>query len=257
MILKIKLSNMSANINILNTDKPKKIALIAANPSVSRQTGWPIGFWWAELTHPYWEFTEKGYKVDIFSPEGGELKADTFSDPEDESGYSAHDLISLGFKKSKQHSELIKNTGKIKDLNLSEYDAIFLAGGQSPMYTFIDNTELHKIVSDFYESKKPVAIVCHATCILLKAKTSDGKLIVDGKTWTGFADSEEQFADNFVGQKIQPFWIETEAKKISGTNFITGGMFKPFAVRDGNLITGQQQYSGAEAAKLVIKALGV
>ena len=34
-------------------------------------------------------------------------------------------------------------------------------------------------------------------------------------------------------------------------------MFKPFAVRDGNLITGQQQYSGAAAARLVIEALGV
>jgi len=37
----------------------------------SKQTGWPIGFWWSELTHPYWEFVEHGYKVDIFSPDGG------------------------------------------------------------------------------------------------------------------------------------------------------------------------------------------
>ncbi|NWF88787.1 MAG: type 1 glutamine amidotransferase domain-containing protein, partial [Ignavibacteriaceae bacterium] len=67
----------------------------------------------------------------------------------------------------------------------------------------------------------------------------------------------EQFADNFVGQKIQPFWIEDEAKEIPNTNFITGGLFKPFAVRDGRLITGQQQYSGTQAAKLVIEALGI
>ncbi len=90
-----------------------------------------------------------------------------------------------------------------------------------------------------------------------KQKTKDGKLLVDGKTWTGFANSEEQFADNFVGMKIQPFWIEEEAKKITNTNFIVNGMFKPFAVRDGRLITGQQQYSGGAAAKLVIEALGV
>ena len=51
--------------------------------------------------------------------------------------------------------------------------------------------------------------------------------------------------------------IEEEAKKIEGTNFVVTGMFKPFALRDGNLITGQQQYSGAAAAKLVIEALGV
>lgn len=93
--------------------------------------------------------------------------------------------------------------------------------------------------------------------MLLKVGISEGKLPVEGKTWTGFADSEEQYADNFVGQKIQPFWIETEAKRIPNTNFVTDGMFKPFAVRDGRLIIGQQQYSGTEAAKLVAQALGV
>ena len=139
----------------------------------------------------------------------------------------------------------------------NDYDAIFLAGGQSPMYTFIDNKKLHKFVADFYEAGKVVAIVCHATCVLLKAKTKDGKLLIDGKTWTGFANSEEQFADNFVGMKIQPFWIEEESKKIPNTNFIVNSMFKPFAVRDGRLITGQQQYSGGAAAKLAIEALGI
>jgi len=59
-----------------------------------------------------------------------------------------------------------------------------------------------------------------------------------------------------VGKRIQPFWIEDEAKRLPETNFIVAGMFKPFAVRDGNLITGQQQYSGTAAADLVVEALG-
>lgn len=248
---------MSANIDVLNPGKRKRVLLVAANPSVSKQTGWPIGFWAAELTHPYFEFTEKGYEVEIVSPDGGKLELDGFSDPRHESGYSAHDLISLGFLTSPNHSKLLENTKSISQVKIEDYDALFLAGGQSPMYTFIDNVKLHKFVSDFYEAGKVVAIVCHATCVLLKAKTKDGKLLVDGKTWTGFANSEEQFADNFVGMKIQPFWIEEEAKKIPNTNFIVNGMFKPFAVRDGRLITGQQQYSGGAAAKLVIEALGV
>lgn len=248
---------MSANIDILNPGKSKKVLLVAANHSVSKQTGWPIGFWAAELTHPYFEFTEKGYEVEIVSPDGGKLELDGFSDPRHESGYSAHDLISLGFLSSPNYSKLLENTKSISQVKIEDYDALFLAGGQAPMYTFIDNTKLHKFVSDFYEAGKVVAIVCHATCVLLKAKSKDGKLLVDGKTWTGFANSEEQFADNFVGMKIQPFWIEEEAKKIPNTNFIVNGMFKPFAVRDGRLITGQQQYSGAAAAKLVVEALGV
>lgn len=244
---------MSTNLNSTN---PKKILMVASNPTVSKQTGWEIGFWAAELTHPFYEFTENGYEVEIFSPDGGKLEVDNFSHPKDESGYSADDFLSLGFLDSPKHSALLENTKSINDVSIEDFDAIFLVGGQAPMFTFIDNEKLHKLVADFYEAGKIVAIVCHATCVLLKVKLSNGDLLAKGKTWTGFADSEEQFADNYVGQKIQPFWIETEAKKIEETNFITGGMFSKFAIRDGNLITGQQQLSGAETAKLVIKTLG-
>lgn len=90
----------------------------------------------------------------------------------------------------------------------------------------------------------------------MKTRLSNGSLLVDGKTWTGFSDAEEQYAEGAVGQKIQPFWIETEAKKIANTNFVTGGVLAQFAVRDGNLITGQQQVSSGAAARKVIEALG-
>ena len=244
---------MSGTIDL---HSPKRVLMIAANPANSPTTGWPVGFWWAELSHPYWTFAEAGYEIEIVSPAGGDLAADGFSDPEDESGYSASDILSLGFKKSPQHAGLLQNTKGIAEVALDDYDAVFVVGGQSPMVTMIDDRELHAFVSRAYEAGKVTALVCHATCILLKARTADGSLLVSGKTWTGFADEEEQYADNFVGQKIQPFWIEEEARRIEGTNFITAGLFKPFAIRDGNLITGQQQFSGAAAANLVIDALG-
>ncbi len=80
--------------NVTNPKKPKRIALVVANPAVSTTTGWPVGFWWAELTHPYHVFSEKGYEVEIFSPGGGACEADAMSDPNDASGYSSSDLIS-------------------------------------------------------------------------------------------------------------------------------------------------------------------
>lgn len=240
----------------IDTYGKKKVLMIAADPGISPTTGWPIGFWWAELTHPYWTLTEAGYEVDIVSPRGGDLQTDSFSDPEDASGYSAHDIVSLGFKKSEKHAALLKGTKSIAEVDPTAYDAIFLAGGQSPMVTMIDDTALHAFVARTYEAGKIVAVVCHATCILLKTRLANGDLLVKGKTWTGFANSEEAYADAFVGQKIQPFWIEEEAKKIEDTNFVVNAMFKPFAVRDGNLITGQQQYSGAAAADLVVQTLG-
>lgn len=247
---------MSANVNSSNPDQPRRILLIAANAAVSPVTQWPVGFWWAELTHPYWEFTEAGYQVDIRSPEGGALQADAYSDPEDASGYSAHDILSLGFKKSPIHAALLANTPSIADVDIGAYDALFVAGGQSPMITFPGHAGMQALVARFHEAGKVVALVCHATCLLLETRLSTGALLVDGRTWTGFADSEEAYADAFVGLRIQPFWIETEARKIEGTNFVVDQRFRPFAVRDGRLITGQQQFSGAAAARLVIETLG-
>jgi putative intracellular protease/amidase len=248
---------MAGSIDVLNPNKPKRVVIIASNPIVSKQTGWPIGFWWAELAHPYWELTERGYHIDIASPDGGKLEADNWSDPRDASKYSAHDLISLGFINSAEHRKLIDESKPIYDIRLGDYDGALFAGGQGPMYTFYNDERVHKLVADFYEAGKATAVICHATCVLLRARLSNGRLLVEGKTWTGFANSEEQYADEFVGKRIQPFRIEEEARKIPNTNFIVSGRFKPHAFRDGNLITGQQQYSATAAARLLIEALGV
>jgi putative intracellular protease/amidase len=247
---------VSANANPTRPARRKKVLLVAANPSTSRITGWPVGFWWAELTHPYWTFTEAGYEVEIRSPDGGALQADGYSDPEDASGYSAHDILSLGFKRSPAHAALLRDTRSVDGVDPAGYDAVFLAGGQSTMFTFRGNEKVQRLVAGFHEAGKVTALVCHATCVLLETKLESGELLVKGRTWTGFANSEEKFADGFVGKRIQPFWIEDEARRIEGTNFVVDQMFREFAVRDGLLVTGQQQYSGAAAARLVIEALG-
>lgn len=238
-----------------NAGNNGKILMIASNPSVSKTTGWPIGVWYAELTHPYWIFNEAGYSVDIASLEGGEIKFDGFSDPEDQSKYAAFDYISLGFKKDESKMAVTKNTLKLSKVNPNDYKAIFICGGQGPMFTMYKNAEILKFVSDFYQTGKPTAAICHGTCVLLDAKLPNGKHIVEGKRWTGFANSEENYADTYVGMKIQPFRIEDEARKIPNSKFEVAHMFDAFAVKDGNLITGQQQNSGTKAAELVVQAL--
>lgn len=247
---------MSASIDIPHPDHPKHVAIVVSNPAVSKQTGWPIGFWWGELTHPYWEFAGRGYVIEVFSPDGGKLEGDKWSDPRDDSKYSAEDLLSLGFIHSPDHAKKVENSRPIQDLKVADFDAVLFVGGQGPMYTFFNDERVHRLAVQVYEADKVLTVICHATCILLKAKLSNGKLLVEGKTWAGFANSEEEYADAYVGQKIQPFWIEEEARKLPNTNFVVNSRFRSFAIRDGRLITGQQQYSGAEAAKLVIEALG-
>ncbi len=232
-----------------------KILMVASSPAVSKQTGWPIGFWAAELTHPLHVFQEAGYQVELASTEGGKIEMDSYSNPTDASGYSAHDITSLGYMQLDWFNQMLENTKALENVNAEDYDAIFLVGGQGPMYTFKGNHELEKLFANFYESGKPSAAVCHSVTLLLEAKKSDGTLIVDGKTWTGFANAEEEYADKAVGQKIQPYWIEEEAKKLPNTTFKVAAPFSSYAIEDGNLITGQQQNSGAVAARLVVEQL--
>jgi len=244
---------MSGAIDVL---APRKIAMVASNPATSPTTGWPVGFWWAELAHPYWEFVEGGFEVGVYSPEGGRLEADAWSDPRDDSRYSADDLLSLGFLSSPEHLRLVEQSRPIAELDVADHDAVLFVGGQGPMVTFYADERVHRLAAAFFDAGKVTCVICHAACLLLKARRADGSLIVAGKTWTGFANSEEDYVDQYVGRPVQPFRIEDEAHKLSDTNFIVNSRFKSHSVRDGNLITGQQQYSGREAAKLVIDTLG-
>ncbi len=47
--------------NVVNPKRPKRVAIVIANPAVSTTNGWPVGFWWSELTHPYYVLGEAGY----------------------------------------------------------------------------------------------------------------------------------------------------------------------------------------------------
>lgn len=244
---------MTANINSFG--KPRRILLVVANPAVSTTLGWPVGFWASELTHAWYEFAEAGYETVIASPKGGKVELDSLSDPRDASGYSAHDVLSMGFLSTPKLAALLDATPPIGRFKAAEFDALYVAGGQSPMFTFRDDTALHGLIRDFHETGKVVAVVCHGTAALLDVKLSDGTLLINGKHMTGFANSEEDFADRVVGTKVMPYRIEDEARRL-GANFVAAPAFRPHAVRDGNLITGQQQYSGRAAALLVIEALG-
>jgi putative intracellular protease/amidase len=240
----------------LVSDRPKKVLIVVANPTVSSNNGWPVGFWAAELTHPYYELTERGVEVTITSPNGGKVVVDALSDPRDPSKWSAEDLISLGFLTSPDHAALLEDTPKISELNLDEYDALMIAGGQSPMFTFPDNTDLQQAILHFYTAEKPTAAYCHGVSALVNVKLDNGDYLVNGKTVTGFANIEEDYGNAAAGVEIMPWRLEDVLRE-RGANYIQAGLFKAFAVRDGRLVTGQQQYSGREVAKVMIDMLGL
>jgi putative intracellular protease/amidase len=239
----------------LDTFAPKRILMVVASPSVNTNLGWPVGFWAAELAHPYYEFTEVGFEVTVASPNGGKIELDALSDPRDPSRWSETDILSLGFLTSPLTAPLLENTPALSSLDYSEFDAIVVCGGQSPMFTFRDNAALHDALRGFYESNRLTAAFCHGVSALVDLKLSNGEYLVKGKTVTGFANVEEDYGDAFVGQRIMPWRLEDTLRE-RGANYVQGGLFKPFCVRDGHLITGQQQYSGRKVAGVIVDALG-
>jgi putative intracellular protease/amidase len=249
--------------NVVDARNRKRVAIVIANPTVSTTTGWPVGFWWSELTHPFLAFTEKGYEVEIFSPDGGRCEADAMSDPNDASGYSRSDLVSQGFIHTPALKALVENTKQAGEIEVARFDAIVVAGGQAPMFTFEGALGLQKKFVEFFEAGKVAAALCHGTAILANAKLSNGEYLAKGRTVTGFANVEEDFADNAVwnygmlarDKHVMPWRIEDRLKAL-GANFVQAGLWRAFAIRDGNLVTGQQNFSGEETARAVIAALG-
>ena len=249
--------------NVVNPKKRKRVAIVIANPATSSTTGWPVGFWWSELTHPYFILSEAGYELDVFSPRGGKCQADAMSDPRDPSGYSASDLVSMGFIATPGLLALVENTKNVDQIRVADFDAILVAGGQAPMFTFEVERGLHKKFVEFFETGKIACALCHGVAILRYAKLSSGQPLARGRTVTGFANVEEDFADRAVWEMnllprdrhVMPWRIEDEMKEL-GANYVQAGLWRGFAIRDGNLITGQQNFSGQETAELLVATLG-
>lgn len=233
--------------------KPRRILSIVSNTTDLK--GMPVGFFGEEMTRAFLMFTEAGHQVDLASPKGGEVMIDTHSDPRTPGGAYADDLITLGFVHHAKFGALLKDTLPISGVNVDDYDAVWVAGGGGPLLTFKDDTALHELIASFYEKGKIVTTICHGSSLLLWTRLSNGQLLASGKKWTGFTDEEEEEVNTAFGKKLNDYTIESEAAGIEGTTFLCREANAPFAIRDGRLITGQQQYSSGVTAELVLEAL--
>jgi putative intracellular protease/amidase len=181
-------------VDVTSTKRPK-ILLVVANPTTATTTGWPVGFWASELTHPYYAFTRARYDVVIASPNGGPVKVDALSDPRDESKWSADDLISMGFLNTPELVALLEDTPKLADLDLDEFDALVVCGGLAPMFQFREHEALKRVIATFYEAEKPTAVLCHGVSALIDVRLSDGSYLVSpsGMVETPRLQAKERF----------------------------------------------------------------
>lgn len=204
------------------------------------------GFWIEEFANPYYHFKEAGATIVLASPKGGQPPIDPKSDaPENQKE------ATIRYKKDKVLLELMANTEKLEDVSSNDFDAVFYPGGHGPLWDLTTDKYSIALIEEFWDSKKPIATVCHAPSVLLNAKDENGDYLVKGKNVTGFSNSEEIAVKL---NKIVPFMLEDELKK-KGAIYSKQEDWSSYVVKDGLLITGQNPGSSEAVAKELLAIL--
>jgi len=209
-------------------------------------TGRKTGFWLEEFAAPYYAFKDAKADITIASPKGGQPPLDPKSN---EPGFQTRDT--RRFDQDSEAQAALANTAKLSQVSPGDYDAVFYPGGHGPLWDLAEDRNSISFIERTYAAGKPVALVCHAPGVLRHVKGTDGKPLVNGKAVTGFTNSEEAA----VGlTDVVPFLVEDVLEQIGGT-FSAGNDWESHVVQDGQLITGQNPASSAEAARLLIEAV--
>src|SRR5271154_1739321 len=200
-------------------------------------------FWLSEVTHPYWHLAERGVEVDFASPQGGKVVFDPYSDPYFEKSTEPDDLVSKGFLSDKALAAKLDTTLKLKDVNLSVYDAIHVAGGRGATFDLFPNEDVAKTLEYFWARGKVVGAICHGAIALGNIPER-----IKGRQVTGFTlAADKQLQAMFGSGFIIPHYPQTVLEN-TGAVYSSIEAYKPKVVIDGKLITGQDQSAASEYA---------
>ena len=223
-----------------------KILMILTSHDQLGNTGKKTGFWLEEFVAPYYVFKDAGAQIAVASPHGGQPPLDPKSDDP-----SAQTDATRRFKDDPAAQAVLASTQKLKDVAAADFDAVFYPGGHGPLWDLAEDATSITLIEAMLAAGKPVAAVCHAPGVLRHVKSADGKPLVQGKSVTGFTNTEEEA----VGlTKVVPFLVEDMLKK-NGGNYSKGGDWQPYVVSDGQLITGQNPASSEPVAEALLKML--
>jgi putative intracellular protease/amidase len=223
-----------------------KILMLLTSHDQLGNSGQKTGFWLEEFASPYYVFKDAGAELTLASPAGGQPPQDPKSDAPDH-----QTAATIRFKADPESQALLANTWKISDISAEGYDAVFYPGGHGPLWDLVEDRTSIALIETMHAAGKPVAAVCHAPAVLINAYNPDGTPLVNGKSVTGFSNSEEAAVEL---TEIVPFLLE-DALKDRGANYSKAADWQPYALTDGNLVTGQNPASSELAAKAVLKML--
>ena len=209
-------------------------------------TGKKTGFWLEEFAAPYYALKDAGHKITLASPKGGQPPLDPKSDEPD-----AQTEATRRFKEDPEAQSQLAATERLSTLDGSDFDGIFYPGGHGPLWDLANDTDSSNLIAGTLAAGKPVALVCHAPAVLKEVSGSDGQPLVKGRKVTGFTNAEE---DAVELTSVVPFLLEDELKA-KGAEFSAAGLFQPYVVTDGLLITGQNPASSEQAAQALMKVL--
>jgi putative intracellular protease/amidase len=219
-----------------------KILMVLTSHDQLGDTGRKTGFWLEEFAAPYFVFRDAGVQLTLASPKGGQPPIDPKSDlPE------AQTPAMIRFKQDEVAQKQLSQTVKLADMKAEDFDNVFYSGGHGPMWDLVDNPNSIALIEAFYSSGKPVAAVCHSSAVFHRV-THNGEIIVKGKRVTGFTNGEEEAAQL---THVVPFLVEDELKRVGGL-YEKAADWQPFAITDGQVITGQNPASSTVAAKALL-----
>ncbi|WP_180087018.1 type 1 glutamine amidotransferase domain-containing protein [Acinetobacter sp. YH12226] len=223
-----------------------KILMVLTSHDQLGDTGKKTGFWLEELAAPYYTFVDAGAEVVLASPAGGQPPLDPKSNEPD-----AQTETTKRFEADEVAMQALANTHKLSEVLNQDFDAVFYPGGHGPLWDLAKDQNSISLIEQTLQEDKPVALVCHAPGVLREVKDAEGRSIVEGKTVTGFTNTEE---DGVGLTDVVPFLVEDMLKEKGGKYSKTED-WQVYVQQDGLLITGQNPASSAATAEALLKLL--
>ena len=213
-------------------------------------SGDQTAFWLSEVTHPYWHLAERGVEVDFASPKGGKVVYDPYSDPYFENTTEKEDLVSKGFLSDKTLVAKFDTTLKLSEVNLDDYDAVHVAGGRGATFDLYPSKDVGDALEHFWAKDKVVGAICHGAIALGNIPDR-----IKGKRTTGYTLEGDQALQAMFGSGFTiPHYPQTVLEQ-TGSEYSRVGANDPYVIRDGKLVTGQNQQSASEYALVLLHAM--